>query len=87
MVTLMNRPIPLDPDLPALSELLPPKGAPEVVARGVSEMTGTRCDPDQARVEYFEYRPRKHCRILWSIPAPTGRGARRRKSAARRLIP
>jgi hypothetical protein len=42
MVTLMNRPIPLDPDLPALSELLPPKGAPEVVARAIGRMTGTK---------------------------------------------
>jgi hypothetical protein len=48
VVTLMNRPIPLDPDLPALSELLPPKGAPEVVARAVGRMTGTK--PAQNRV-------------------------------------
>jgi hypothetical protein len=69
----ISRGIPLDAALPALPELLPIGGAPELVAGSVGRMTGAECDPSRGCLEYFEYRPHERCRILWSFPSETGR--------------
>jgi hypothetical protein len=59
----------LDCSLPTLSELLPEQGAPAIVAQALSEMIGKYVRPEEGVLDYFEYRPRKECRMLWTFPS------------------
>jgi hypothetical protein len=63
------RPIPHDPALPNLRELLPWGGAPAVVAEFARAVTGTSHGPDDARLVHVRYRPGRSCRVLWSFPS------------------
>ena len=67
--TAMNS-IPNDPALAGLAELLPAAGAPQFVLDAVRQMTGIAFS--QGLLEYFEYRPARDARMLWSFPAESG---------------
>jgi hypothetical protein len=62
--------IPNDPALAGLAELLPAAGAPQFVLDAVRQMTGIAFS--QGLLEYFEYRPARDARMLWSFPAESG---------------
>lgn len=63
---------PADPALPALQELLPDTGAPEVVAEIVGELSGVEADrPGDLR--YVRYHPGRSCVLLWSFGLLNGR--------------
>jgi hypothetical protein len=64
--------IPLDPALPALQELFPPRGAPPCVAEWAQEVIGAPVSPESACLRYVHYRPTRDCVALWSFPRPLG---------------
>lgn len=61
------RVLPDDPGLPALAELFPAKGCPDVAA----ELADAA--PESAVVDYVRYRPGRSCVVLWSLPTSDGR--------------
>jgi hypothetical protein len=65
--------VPIDPALPALRELFPPGGAPEIVARFAEDAFGEVVDARAGGVSYVRYRPTRGCDVLWSFPRADGR--------------
>jgi hypothetical protein len=54
------RPVPPDPDLAALPELLPSGGVPGLVAQKVQEMTCLSVRADGGELCHFQYRPSRY---------------------------
>jgi hypothetical protein len=68
----MKNTIPPDPAFPSLPDLLPRNGAPTFVAHMVQEMTAVPVGADQGHIRCFDYRPNRHCIVLWSLPTAFG---------------
>ena len=59
------RTVPKDKVFPDLAEYLLRKGAPDFVAKALSELTGGKLDTTAGHLCFFRYRPGKRCLFLW----------------------
>jgi hypothetical protein len=71
-VPSLTRVSPNDPALPILNELLPPDGAPHLVADWLSRVSNVDVDSTAATLTYVRYLPGESCVLGWSLPTASG---------------
>jgi hypothetical protein len=69
----MTNAVPINNALRDFAEQGPARTGPGLVAEVASEMTGTIVQADQGTLDYFEHRPGRECRMLWSFSTASER--------------